>query len=107
MNRAMILIVLWILSVSSHGSEYTSYGKIELLRIGTNGDAVLIHEDQSKNPQQCNRFEEYRVARSLDYYQEIYTMLLAAYMNQARIKLYISGCEIGYPRIIAASLERG
>ncbi len=106
MKNFMILFVTLAVSTSCYSSEYTSYGTIERLRLGTNGDSVFVHEDQSRNPQNCSRTEEYRVARSLVYYQDIYSMLLSAYMNQARVRVYISGCEKGYPRVIAAALDR-
>lgn len=98
---------LLIISGPSFAAGYSSTGILTLIRMGTDGDVIVKHSASLHNPESCSGTNgEYRVSSSLAYFESLYSMLLASYMAEELIKIYIDGCENNYPRIISARLNK-
>lgn len=108
MKTSSIIVMLVTLLISNGSiAQYNAKGKLTMVRTGTDGDAIIVHEDMSVNPASCNGNTVYRLSSANTHFNTHYSILLSAYMAKASIQININenSCEDNYPLITVVRLQ--
>lgn len=94
------LVCLGLMSFSAiSAAQGASEGKINTVYFYTGHVGVLIKQDGMRDLANCGRGDYYILDRDHQFFEEVYSLILAAHHSETRVNITAADCLQGLPRI--------
>ncbi len=104
---SVILIIggFFISSISAAEGNITA-GDITLIKLYQGHGGILIQHSNLADPDECGRADYFILPDTYPYFEEAYSLLLAAQMADKKVSFTVSNCHEGIPAIKHINLSK-
>jgi len=99
MKNLLIIFLTLIAPSACFAGTWTGWGEIVQVYPYPDRSIVYLRHTVTINPDSCASTSYYALPKSNSMFGDLYSLFLAGHSAKKQMKVFINGCEGGYPKI--------